>query len=196
MIDSAGIPVVGGVDVLLVAIATVSPEQAYLAAACAIAGSTIGSGLLFFLARKGGHLMLAKYTESGRGRKLRHWFERYGLITVFVPAISPLPMPLKISVFCAAVLEVRASAFLAVVFSARAIRYAALAYFAQRYGRIILTRVYLKEHWLGVTLAVVALCGALVLLLRWLDKPPKGVSEPRPKGTVTGGTAGVSKRPS
>lgn len=173
MIDSAGIPVVGGVDVLLVALATVSPEQAYLAAACAIAGSTIGSCLLFFIARKGGHVMLAKYTESGRGRQLRYWFERYGLITVFVPAISPLPLPLKISVFCAAVLEVRTSAFLGVIFFARVIRYFGLAYFAQRYGKIILTRAYLKEHWLGMTLVIVALCAALVLLMRWLDKPPK-----------------------
>jgi membrane protein YqaA with SNARE-associated domain len=173
LIDSAGIPVVGTVDVLLVAIATVSPEKAFLAAVCAIAGSTIGSSLLFFLARKGGHLMLAKYTESGRGRKLRHWFERYGLITVFVPAVSPLPLPLKISVFCAAVLEVRTSAFLAVILCARVIRYVALAYFAQRYGKIILTRPYLSEHWLGMTLVIVALCASLVLLLRWLDKPPE-----------------------
>jgi membrane protein YqaA with SNARE-associated domain len=173
LIDSVGIPVVGGVDVLLVAISTVSPEQAYLAAVCAIAGSVSGSALLFFIARKGGHVTLAKYTESGRGLKLRYWFERYGLITVFVPAISPLPLPLKISVFCAAVLEVRAAAFLSVIFSARVIRYFAIAYLAQRYGSIILTRAYLREHWLGMTVAIVALCVALVLLMRWLDKPPK-----------------------
>lgn len=117
--------------------------------------------------------MLATYTESGRGRHLRHWFERYGLITVFAPAISPLPLPLKITICCAAVLEVRTSTFLAVVFSARVIRYFALAYLGQKFGKIVLTRTYMKEHWLVLALAIFALCAALVLLLRWLDKSPK-----------------------
>ena len=173
MLDSTGLPVIGGVDVLLVAIATVNPGQAYLAAVCAIAGSVAGSSFLFFVARKGGHVTLARYTESGRGLRLRYWFERYGLITIFVPAISPLPLPLKIPILCAAVLEVRPSAFLGVIFPARTIRYFVLAYLALRYGNIILTRAFLKEHWLGMTLVIVSLCGVLVLLMRWLDKPPK-----------------------
>jgi membrane protein YqaA with SNARE-associated domain len=172
ILDSAGVPIVGGVDVLLVAIAVVSPAQAYLAAGCALVGSMAGSLILFLIARKGGQVILAKYTESGRGRALRYWFERYGLVTVFVPAISLLPMPMKIPVFCAAVLEVRLSAFLAVVFSARVVRYFALAYLAQRYGKIILTREYLKEHWLGMTLAIVALTVLMVVVLRRLGKPP------------------------
>jgi membrane protein YqaA with SNARE-associated domain len=176
VLDSTGLPVIGGVDVLLVAIATVSPGQAYLAAICAIAGSVAGSSFLFFVARKGGHVTLARYTESGRGLRLRYWFERYGLITIFVPAISPLPLPLKIPILCAAVLEVRPAAFLGVIFPARAIRYFVLAYLALRYGNIILTRAFLKEHWLGMTLIIVALCGVLVLLMRWLDKPPKAVA--------------------
>jgi membrane protein DedA with SNARE-associated domain len=74
------------------------------------------------------------------------------------------------------VLEVRPSAFLGVIFPARAIRYFVLAYLALRYGNIILTRAFLKEHWLGMTLIIVALCGVLVLLMRWLDKPPKAVA--------------------
>lgn len=176
-LDSAGVPVVGGVDVLLVAISTVSTAgQAYLSAVCAIAGSMIGSYVLFYLARKGGHATLAKYTESGRGRHLRHWFERYGLLTVFVPAISPLPMPVKIPVFCAAVLGVRTSTFLSVMFVARVIRYFALAYLGQKYGKIVLTRAYLQQHWLVMTVAIFALCGALIVFLRWLDKSPKTVA--------------------
>jgi membrane protein YqaA with SNARE-associated domain len=158
---------VGGVDALLIAISTVSPSQAFSAAACAVVGSLIGSLILFLLARKGGHVMLAKYTESGRGKHLRHWFERYGLLTVFVPALSPIPMPLKIPVFCAAVLEVRTAYFLAVILFARVIRYFALAYLGQRYGQQTLP--YLKAHWGYVLLVVVLLCGLSLLLLRWID---------------------------
>ncbi len=173
ILDSAGVPIVGGVDALLIAISTVSPAQAFTAAACAVVGSLSGSLFLFLLARKGGHVMLAKYTESGRGKQLRHWFERYGLLTVFVPALSPVPLPLKIPVFCAAVLEVRTAYFLAVMLFARIIRYTALAYLGQRYGQQTLP--YLKTHWEYVLLLVVLLCGLSLLLLRWIDsrKPPE-----------------------
>jgi membrane protein YqaA with SNARE-associated domain len=170
------VPIVGGVDALLIAISTVSPGQAYAAAACAVVGSLIGSLFLFLLARKGGHVMLAKYTESGKGKQLRHWFERYGLLTVFVPALSPVPMPMKIPVFCAAVLEVRTAYFLSVILLARVIRYFALAYLGQRYGQETLP--FLKTHWGYVVLIVVLLCGASLILLRWIDS--RKPAEPYP----------------
>ncbi len=167
-LDSAGVPIVGGVDALLIAIALISPEQAYLAAACALVGSLMGCLALFTIARKGGHALLAKYTESGRGRQLRHWFERYGLVTVFVPALSPLPLPMKIPVFCAAVLEVRTATFLAVVLLARVIRYFGLAFLAQRYGQD--TIPFLKAHWKEVLGVVLGLCAVTILLLRTIDR--------------------------
>lgn len=174
-LDSAGVPIVGGVDALLIAIAVISPAQAYLAAACALIGSLIGCLFLFTIARKGGHALLAKYTESGRGKQLRHWFERYGLVTVFVPALSPVPLPLKIPVFCAAVLEVRTTYFFAVVFLARVIRYFALAYLAQKYGQD--TIPFLKHHWKEVLGVVVALCVVTLVLLRVIDrKKPEEVA--------------------
>jgi membrane protein YqaA with SNARE-associated domain len=159
---------VGGVDALLIAIAVVSPAQAYLAATCAVIGSLIGSLVLFTLARKGGHALLAKYTESGRGKQLRRWFERYGLVTVFVPALSPIPMPLKVPVFCAAVLEVRTVYFFAVMFIARVIRYYALAYLAQKYGHD--TIPFLKAHWKEVLGVVLGLCVLVLAVLRILDR--------------------------
>jgi membrane protein YqaA with SNARE-associated domain len=158
---------VGGVDALLIAVATVEPRQAYLAAVCAIAGSLVGSYVLFTLARKGGHVMLAKHTSHGTGLKLRNWFERYGLLTVFIPALSPVPMPMKIPVFCAGALEVRARSFLAVVALARIIRYFVLAYLGQRYGHY--TVPFLKSHWPVVLVGVLLLCGCAVILLRFVN---------------------------
>ncbi len=79
ILDSAGLPVVGGVDLLLVNVATSSPEKAYLAAACALAGSLIGSSILFAIARKGGDLMLSRQLATPRGARMHRWFERYGL---------------------------------------------------------------------------------------------------------------------
>jgi membrane protein YqaA with SNARE-associated domain len=158
-LDSAGMPVVGGVDVLLVSLATTRPSDAYWAALLATVGSIAGSLVLFFIARKGGEALLMRHIAGKTGARLHMWFQRYGLFTVFVPAISPLPMPMKIPVFCAGALQVRASYFLVVVAVARSIRYFALAYLSRHYGRE--TFRYLGQHiWqtglcaLGLALAV------------------------------------------
>lgn len=166
--DSAGIPAVGGVDVLLITVAATSPRLAYVSAICAIVGSLVGSVVLFGIARKGGEVFLQKYIERGVGKRLHAWFERYGLVTVFVPAASPLPMPMKIPVFCAGALEVSWSSFLVVVATARAIRYFALAWLALRYG--VMTLTYLKHHWVAVLLVALGLAVAAVLALRVVNR--------------------------
>lgn len=167
LLDSAGVPIVGGVDILLVTISAVSPSQAYWAALCAIAGSLAGSLILFAIAHKGGEVLLAKYISHGRGKRLHNWFERYGLVTVFVPAISPLPMPMKIPVFCAGALEVRWSSFTIVVLFARMLRYAALAALGQRFGTE--TFAYLKAHVVLLIVGILALAVLSIVLLRLLD---------------------------
>ena len=168
VLDSVGIPMVGGVDALLITYSTLSPSKAFFAAFNAILGSLLGSVILFFIARKGGQVLLEKYTSRGRGRKLRAWFEQYGLLTVFIPAVSPLPMPLKIPVFCAGALEVRFRSFFAVLIVARSIRYITLAYLGQHYGHETLP--FLKAHWLIVLLAILALGALSVVMLRVLDR--------------------------
>ncbi|MFL6414591.1 MAG: YqaA family protein [Bryobacteraceae bacterium] len=168
ILDSAGLPVVGGVDLLLVDVATDSPDKAYLAAACAIVGSLIGSSILFAIARKGGELMLSRQLTSSRGARMHRWFERYGLVTVFVPALSPLPLPMKIPVFCAGALEVRWSYFLSVVLVARTLRYVALAYFAARYGAR--TLLYLRTHLLSVAIFALILAAGIVIVLQIMDR--------------------------
>lgn len=168
ILDSAGLPVVGGVDLLLVNVATSSPGIAYLAAACAVAGSLIGSSILFAIARKGGELMLSRQLATPRGARIHGWFERYGLVTVFIPALSPLPLPMKIPVFCAGALEVRWSYFLSVVLVARTLRYFALAYFGARYGAQ--TLLYLRTHLLSVAIFALTLAAIAVIVLQIIDR--------------------------
>jgi membrane protein YqaA with SNARE-associated domain len=178
-----GVPIIGGVDALLIAVSTIDPSQSYLAAVCAVCGSLAGSYFLFSIARKGGQLMLEKHTSHGAGLRLRNWFEKYGLLTVFIPALSPVPMPMKIPVFCAGALEVRARSFLVVVLFARVIRYFALAYLGQRYGRYTLR--FLKVHWISVLVFVLALCLAAVFLLRVVNRRQLSVApEVEPTGSA------------
>jgi membrane protein YqaA with SNARE-associated domain len=156
------------VDALLIAVSTVSPTHAYLAAMFAVIGSLIGSIILYLIARKGGEMLLAGHTSHNRGRKLRHWFEQYGLITVFLPAISPIPLPMKIPVFCAGALKVRMVSFIAAVAAARVIRYFALAYLGQHYGHS--TLAFLEHHWVPILLVVLALCALAIVMLKVIDR--------------------------
>lgn len=166
--DSAGLPVVGGVDALLITIAANRPALAYVAALCAIFGSLIGSVILFAIARKGGAVFLARYTSRGLGKRLHAWFERYGLVTIFIPAVSPLPMPMKVPVFCSGALGVHWAAFVGTLLAARVIRYFALAYLAQRYGSE--TLVFLEHHWGAILAFAVSLSAAVVIILRLVRK--------------------------
>lgn len=133
-IDSAGIPIPGGVDALLLLIAVVSPDRAWLSAAAAVAGSMAGNFILFFALRKLGQTYLDEQTHSGKGLRLRRLFERYGMITVFIPALLIIPMPLKIPVACMAILDGRLPRFLLIIFLARIPRYAFLAWLGLQLG--------------------------------------------------------------
>lgn len=166
---------IGGVDALLIAIAVNKPSQAYLAALCAMVGSLAGSLLLFSIARIGGEVLLSKQIASGQGKRLHAWFERYGLVTVFVPALSPLPLPMKIPVFCAGALEVRWAYFITVVLAARTIRYFALAYLGLRYGQE--TFQFLKTHVIGVVACAAALAIVAIAILQLAERRDRGRSK-------------------
>src|SRR5580698_2432440 len=107
LVDGIGIPIPGGVDFLLVFLASKNPEQAYLFATLTVIGSLIGGVGLYYIARRGGEAYLKKFTSDGRGQKLKFWFLEYGLLTVFIPALVIVPMPLKVAEICAGALGVR-----------------------------------------------------------------------------------------
>jgi membrane protein YqaA with SNARE-associated domain len=157
-------------------IATNQPALAYLAALLAIVGSLIGSLILFFLARKGGEVLLAKHISHGAGAKMHRWFQRYGLMTVFLPALSPLPLPMKIPVFCAGALQVRTTYFVAVVAVARIIRYFALAYLGREYGLQAWDLV--KAHAWQIGLGALAIAVLVTVSLRLFQRRSVVMGEP------------------
>jgi membrane protein YqaA with SNARE-associated domain len=168
ILDNAGIPVVGGVDALLVWVAITNPDAAYAAAGMAVAGSMIGSLILFFIARKGGEAYLDRHALSRRGARLKRWFLEYGLLTIFVPALVPIPMPLKIFVLSAGALGIRPLVFTVVLIVARIPRYFALAWLGLNLGSQ--TVPYLKSHVWELVLSAVILFTGLYLLIKLLDR--------------------------
>ncbi|MBI3209376.1 MAG: VTT domain-containing protein [Candidatus Solibacter usitatus] len=163
VLDSAGIPLPAAVDALVVATAAVHPASAYLSAAMAVAGSLVGCMCLFYVGRKGGQAYLDRVTQSGRNAKLRAWFQTYGLISVFIPALLPIPLPVKIFVLSSGALGVRPLTFLFVILAARIPRYFGLAWLGAQLGEN--TMGWLKSHiphLFGVALGLLIVLSLLV----------------------------------
>lgn len=133
-IDSAGIPVSLGMDALIILLGARAPESVWFGATLAVIGSMAGNFILFWLARKGGGRFVSEVVQPGRPAKFRAWFRRYGLATVFIPAMVPIPLPLKVFVVSAGVLRTPLVSFLLVVLAARCIRYYGEAYLGVKVG--------------------------------------------------------------
>src|SRR5258708_3149885 len=154
--ESRGIPNPGGTDWLVVGMAIARPNDAALCAAMAVVGSLIGTAAFFDVMRRGGERLLAKYTSSERGAKFRIWFQRYGLVTVFIPALVPLPfLPFKVFAACAGAMGVPRWRFMGVLAIGRVVRYSALAYLGVKLGTVDNSKAWIKAHtWHMAILAV------------------------------------------
>ena len=134
LIDSVGVPLPATIDALLILIAAKAPGQAYYAASLATLGSLAGNLALFQTARYGAQ-RVSRASEPGDSRKLTAWLRRYGLITVFVPAATPiLPLPLKVFVVSAGALRTPLLKFVSVILAARVLRYFGEAYLGATLG--------------------------------------------------------------
>ncbi len=120
LVDSLGVPNPGLVDGALILSAIASPANAWLCAALAVLGSLLGTlGCSSKFSRRGGERYLVRFTSSGRGLTFREWFRRYGLVTVFIPALLPVPfLPFKAFAACAAAMGVSRTRFVLVVLAA------------------------------------------------------------------------------
>jgi membrane protein YqaA with SNARE-associated domain len=169
LLDGAGLTIPGGVDALLIFLSTRKPDYAWTFAAVAVLGSVAGNLVLFLLARRGGEYYLRKRGSHPRSQRFRRWFDRYGLLTVFISALVPLPvMPMKIFVLCAGALGSAPVAFLSSFLSGRIPRYFGLAYLGIRMGNN--ATQFLKEHVWHLAAIAVGLFMFLALLVKIADK--------------------------
>jgi membrane protein DedA with SNARE-associated domain len=186
-VDSLGVPLPAAIDLLVVGIAASSAHaaaRAYGAAVLAIAGSLGGNIALFQTVRHGRRLFGKPATAPASRTSFEAWFHRYGLLTVFVPAVTPVPpLPLKVFVISAGVLRTRFRRFVAAILGARTIRYLGLAWLGIQLGGN--APVFLRHN--GWMLAGVALLPALmvVCLNRWKKGRPQRVYETQSQRSVS-----------
>ncbi len=172
VVDSAGIPIPLGVDALVVTLGTWGVDTAFLAAVLAVAGSLAGNLILYSLARKGGEAYARRHILSVRAQRLHDWFIRYGLLTVFIPALLPIPLPMKLFVILAGAFGVRRHSFILTVLAARIPRYFGLAYLGVAIGTQSLA--WFVNHAVELTLGAVGLFLFLYLLIRLKDRGRPG----------------------
>jgi membrane protein YqaA with SNARE-associated domain len=168
-VESLGIPNPSGTDALLLLVAIKRPDAAILCAVLATAGSMLGSTVFYELMRKGGDKFLLRYTVSGRGKRFRAWAQRYGMVTVFISALVPLPiLPLKVFAACVCAMGVSRTRFLLVLLVARIARYGGLAYLGVQLGAN--SSAWIRGHTWQMAALAVALFGMLYALLKWNDR--------------------------
>jgi membrane protein YqaA with SNARE-associated domain len=165
ILDSSGVPVAGVFDAFLILIAVEHPSSAWLCASLAVAGSMVGNIILFSAAHRGGRRFMNKAAPEGKAARFREWFKRYGMVTVFVPALIPIPMPMKLFVISAGVMGTSITEFFSVVLLARTLRYFGEAWLGLTLGRE--STSFLKSHaWIFAVSAVglfAALYGFILL---------------------------------
>ena len=168
-IDSLGIPLPATMDALLVLVAVKAPQRAYFTALMGVLGTAGGSITLFLAVRHGRRLFLKGEPPPGRRQRFERWFDRYGMLTVFIPAVTPvLPLPLKVFVVSAGALKTPFGKFLTVILLARVIRY-----FGEAYLGILLgadAQTFLVRHIWMILGIVLALAGAAYVLIGIIDR--------------------------
>lgn len=166
LVDSAGVPLPGGPDAVMIWLSANNPALMPLYALAATAGSAIGCTLLYLVARRAGVAALKRVTPATRDR-IENLLGRYDLIAVLVPAVLPPPFPFKPFVLCAGVFNLKTWRFIAAIFVGRSIRFLIEGWLAIRFGedagRII------KQHGWKVLVAVAALA-ALGVILNFFSK--------------------------
>jgi membrane protein YqaA with SNARE-associated domain len=168
-VESLGIPNPSGTDALLLLVTIERPEAGILCAVLATAGSLLGSAVFYEVMRRGGDKFLLRYTISERGKRFRAWAQRYGMVTVFISALLPIPiLPLKVFAACACAMGVSRTRFMLVLAAARIPRYAGLAYLGAELGEN--STAWIKGHTWHMGALAVALFGGLYALLKWNDR--------------------------
>lgn len=145
-------------DLLLVWMVTKNPHLMPFYASMSVIGSVAGCAVMYLIGQKGGDALLRKRFKGSAVERGMGLFNRFGVLTVMVPALLPPPAPFKIFVLLAGAARIGLLKFCVAIAVARAIRYFGEGLLAVWYGRQALD--FIAENGKTVSLYLV---GAIVL---------------------------------
>ena len=169
LIDSSVIPTPGGLDALTIIFAANRPDSWLYYAMMAVIGSVLGGYLTYRLGRKGGEEALEERLSKRRFDKVRRTFEKWGFMTVFVPAILPPPVPISPFLLGAGALNYPLKKFVIALTLGRAIRFSLVAYLASRFGQQVFNffaKHYTKILIVFIVLLVLGATGGIIYYVR------------------------------
>ncbi len=133
LMDAAFIPMPGGPDVVVISLSIAAPALMPLYVFAAMAGSTLGSLILYFVGVKGGEAVLKKFSEEKRN-KVQKALDKYDIWAMLVAAVMPPPFPFKIFVLSAGAFKMKLWRFVVAMILGRGFRFILEGYLAVRYG--------------------------------------------------------------
>jgi membrane protein DedA with SNARE-associated domain len=161
LIDSAGLPLPGGPDAVMILLSAKNHALVPLYAIAASAGSTLGCTLMYSVARRAGMVALSKIKPARRER-VENLLGRYDILAIMVTAILPPPFPFKPFVLSAGVFKLKLSRFIIAVFAGRLVRFTTEGLLAIAFGEAAGEQI--KRHGLKVLLAVVLAATLLIVV--------------------------------
>jgi membrane protein YqaA with SNARE-associated domain len=128
------LPIPGTTDLLLLWMVARSGNP-WLLALSAIAGSLMGGYTTWQIGQKGGEAALKRWVSPRLLDRIVAWVKQHPVLSVFLPAVLPPPIPLSPFILASGALGVSRGRFLLVFGSARVLRYSLIAWLAVSYGR-------------------------------------------------------------
>ncbi|MBX3276422.1 MAG: DedA family protein [Acidobacteria bacterium] len=158
LMDAALIPLPGGPDVVVMALAHHSNSMTPLYVLAAVAGSTLGSLILYSIARAGGEAALRRFSPEKRARAMR-MVEKYDFWALLLAAVLPPPFPFKLFVLSAGAFRMKIWRFVSALIIGRGFRFILEGLAAVYYGEMAADMI--KQHYpkigLGIAAAIVAI---------------------------------------
>jgi len=157
-IDAASIPLPGGPDVVVMALSHANHSMMPFYVLAAVLGSTAGSLVLYFAARKGGEAVLRKFSPEKRAR-VEDLLDRYDILAMLLASVLPPPFPFKLFVLSAGAFKMQLWRFVAALVAGRGFRFLLEGWLAVKYGEQA-TDMF-KHHYpkigLGIAAAIIVI---------------------------------------
>jgi membrane protein YqaA with SNARE-associated domain len=166
-LDSAGVPLPGGVDLVVVLLSWQRPTQFIWIALTAALGSALGCLVLYRIARTGGDAMMARFSPE-KQEWVRSKVRQNDTLAVTVAMLGPPPFPTKLFVLVAGMVQMDWKRFVTAVFVGRLMRFTAEAYLAVRLGDRALET--LQQHYPTIGIALVAAVVIVVAVRHFAGK--------------------------
>ncbi|MBI4470705.1 MAG: VTT domain-containing protein [Acidobacteria bacterium] len=158
LLDSALIPLPGGVDLVLMLLSAMHPARLPFYMLTASVGSAVGCLMLHFLAGRGGDLVLTRF-DSRKRQQVHDALSRYEWWAIFLAALLPPPFPTKLFILTAGVLHMDRVKLFSSVWLGRMVRYLLVGFLAIRYGER--AGILLRHYSWRILLALLLLLAAV-----------------------------------